>query len=59
MKARAFETERDLKRAQDTITVSKSCEKTLTGKISFFTVEVSSVRVERANLCVDLDVMSA
>lgn len=58
VKARAAETERDLKNAQETIAVSGSREKTLEVKVSSLTEELSSVGVVPANLRADLDEMT-
>lgn len=55
VKSRAVETQRDLKKAQDTIAVLHSYQKTLTDKVSSLTGKVSSVRVERVKLRVNSD----
>lgn len=59
VKACAVETERDLKKTQEIISVSGFREKTLTEKVLSLTEELSSVRVECANLCSNLYEMTA
>lgn len=59
VKARAVDTERDLEKAQETITISNSRTRTLTEKVSSLKEEFPSVVIERVNLCADPDEMAA
>lgn len=52
------ETERDLKKAQETVAASESHERTKTNNVSSLTEELSLVRVRRANFLVDLNEMA-
>lgn len=56
---RAVETERGLLKAQKTVGVLNSHQKTLRDYVSFMNEDLLSVRVERANLHVGLDEMTA
>lgn len=51
------ETERGLKTAQKTFSVSESQQKKLTDKVSSVTAELSSIRVERSYFNTDLNEM--
>lgn len=53
------ETERDLKRAHEIIVVSHFHQKTLTDKVLSLMEELYFIRVEHANLPVDLNEMRA
>lgn len=59
VKTRAVETERGLKKSQETVAVSDSQQKSLTDKVSSLTKELSSIRVECVNVRVDLDEITA
>lgn len=58
VKSLAVETESDLKKTQETAAVSESQQMTLTDKVSSLTKELSTVRVERANVMADLNKMA-
>lgn len=56
---RYVEIERDLRNVRETIAVSDSEQETLNDKVSSLKKELSSIRVGRANLTVDIDDMTA
>lgn len=59
VKACSVETESDLKKAPETISVSESQQKSSTDKFSSLTEELSSIRVKRVNLTLELEKMMA